>query len=83
MCVQDDAGDLYLMLNAADTPCEFAVCPAPHGGTWRRAIDTALPAPHDICDVGHALPVTPQEAYHAAPRSLVLLAAAAGEAAGQ
>ena len=79
VCAQDDDCDLYLILNAADEPCEFAVPAAPHGGTWRRAIDTALPAPHDICAVADALPVTPQEAYHAAPRSLVLLAATEGE----
>ena len=79
VCAQDDDCDLYLILNAADEPCEFAVPAAPHGGTWLRAIDTALPAPHDICAVADALPVTPQEAYHAAPRSLVLLAATEGE----
>ena len=79
VCLHEDAWDLCLILNAAEEPCEFAVPAASRGGAWRRAIDTALPAPHDICDLGQALPITPQEAYHAAPRSLVLLAAASGE----
>ena len=79
VCLHDEAWDLCLILNAAEEPCEFAVPSASRGGAWRRAIDTALPAPHDICDLGQALPITPQDAYHAAPRSLVLLAAASGE----
>ncbi len=79
VCVRDQASDLYLILNAAEEPCEFTVPAPPHGGAWRRAVDTALPAPHDICDLAEALPVTPQEAYHAAPRSLVLLAAQSGD----
>lgn len=75
-CVRDDGCDLYLILNADTAPCQFAVPAAPGGGTWRRAIDTALPAPHDICDFDAAVPVIPQEAYLAAPRTLALLAAA-------
>jgi glycogen operon protein len=42
---------------------------------WRRAIDTALDAPHDICDSPDAAPLV-EEVYAVQPRSLVLLFAA-------
>ena len=74
-CLMSAAGDLYLILNAAIAARCFAVPAAPHGGAWRRVIDTAMPSPDDICALDAGLLVTPQETYNADARSLVLLAA--------
>ena len=73
-CLGSAAGDLYLVLNAA-AEREFAIPAAPHGGAWRRVIDTALPPPDDITAPDRGLLITPQETYAADARSLVLLAA--------
>lgn len=80
--VRDDACDLYLILNAAAAPCRFAVPAARGGGAWRRLIDTALPAPHDVSALDQAAPVDPRDAYAAAPRSLALLGSRSPPAAG-
>ncbi|MCY4484693.1 MAG: glycogen debranching protein GlgX [Spirochaetaceae bacterium] len=74
-CLSNPAGDLYLILNAATRDRPFAVPAAPHGGAWRRTIDTALPPPDDISPLETGLLITPQESYDADARSLVLLAA--------
>ena len=74
-CLGSAAGDLYLVLNAVTAEREFAIPAAPHGGEWRRVIDTALPSPDDIGGLDHGWLITPQETYAAAARSLVLLAA--------
>ncbi len=74
-CLMNAAGDLYLMCNATTAACSFAVPAAPHGGSWRRLIETAQPPPDDICPLDEGRLITPQESYNAAARSLVLLAA--------
>ena len=74
-CLMNAAGDLYLMCNATTGERPFAVPAAPHGGSWRRLIDTALATPDDISTPDAGLLITPQESYKAAARSLVLLAA--------
>ena len=72
---------LYLILNADAEPGRFAVPAAPGRSAWRRVIDTALPAPHDIRAIDEAAPIDPCHEYPAAPRTLVLLAA--GGASGR
>ena len=61
------------MANAYWEPLTFELLPAPgvHQG-WRRAIDTFLEPPQDICDSPDAAPAV-DEAYEVQPRSLVLL----------
>ena len=44
---QDD--DLYVMINAWTGSLEFAIQDG-EPGEWRRVIDTALEAPHDIAE---------------------------------
>ena len=74
-CLMNAAGDLYLVLNAATGARPFAVPAAPHGGSWRRVVDTALAPPDDISPLDEGLLITPQESYNAGARSLALLAA--------
>jgi glycogen operon protein len=64
---------IHGMVNAYWEPLTFELPPAPgvHQG-WRRAIDTFLEPPQDICDSPDAAPVV-DEAYEVQPRSLVLL----------
>ena len=61
------------MVNAYWEPLTFELPPAPgvHQG-WRRAFDTFLEPPQDICDSPDAAPVV-DETYEVQPRSLVLL----------
>ena len=40
--------DLYVIVNAYWEPLEFELPPLPKGLCWKRAIDTALPAPEDL-----------------------------------
>ena len=61
----------------------FELPPAPgvHQG-WRRAFDTFLEPPQDICDSPDAAPVV-DETYPVQPRSLVLLFAGRLPGTGQ
>jgi len=43
--------DFYVVCNAWIDPVEFHIPPSPCGKPWRRAIDTALPSPHDILEL--------------------------------
>ena len=66
----------YVMLNAYWEPLEFELPPLPPGQVWCRLVDTALPAPADISET--PLPLAPkQRTYALAPRSAVVLTAAA------
>jgi glycogen operon protein len=68
---------LHAMINAYWEPLTFEIPGVPEGSreSWRRCIDTALPAPDDILPWPEAPPVT-HEVYALRPRSLVLLALA-------
>ncbi|OPY81175.1 MAG: Glycogen debranching enzyme [Syntrophorhabdus sp. PtaU1.Bin153] len=65
---------LHLMVNAYWEQLRFEI-PRPDDayGPWRRAIDTFLDAPDDICDWVNA-PVAEGSTYPVHPRSVVLLA---------
>jgi len=67
--------DLFVMFNAMWRPARFAV-PRPHGGPWRRVIDTTLPGDAAILEPGSYAPVEPQESYSLGPRSLAVLISA-------
>jgi isoamylase len=70
-----DRRALYAIFNAYWEPLTFELPPAPVGQGWRRCIDTALAMPDDVHDLIDA-PLVAQTSYAAAPRSVVLLAAA-------
>jgi len=65
--------DLYIAMNAWQEPLVFNIPAAPSGRRWRRAVDTALPAPQDILglDEGPVIPVL--QPYRVAARSLIVL----------
>jgi glycogen operon protein len=70
-----EAGEphLHVILNMADAGCAAAV-PALGGFSWRRALDTSLPAPRDIAPPEQQEAVT-APAYPVTARSVVVLEA--------
>ena len=61
--------DIYAMFNFGWEPCTFVVQQGA-AGQWRRAIDTALTPPDDICDPGQ--PIFAMQ-YRLEPRSIAVL----------
>jgi isoamylase len=62
----------HLMCNAFWEALSFQLPRLPDKGGWRRLIDTALPAPGDICAEVEA-PLVEEPLYLAQPRSVALL----------
>jgi glycogen operon protein len=73
---------IHLILNAYWEPLDFELPPLDEAGSnpWRRWIDTALEAPHDIVPWQTA-PVVPDGTYRTAARSVVVLFAALADRA--
>ncbi|MCI0455687.1 MAG: glycogen debranching protein GlgX [Gemmataceae bacterium] len=65
--------DFYLACNAWEEALTFRIPPAPSGRPWRRLIDTARPAPDDICEEGDGPRVPAQTRYPVAAHSMVVL----------
>jgi glycogen operon protein len=65
---------VYPILNAYWEPLDFELPPVDQGGAnpWRRWIDTALDAPHDIVPWQNA-PVVPGSIYRVEARAVVVL----------
>jgi glycogen operon protein len=63
--------DLYVMINGYWEPLKFTLQDC-SDTPWKRAVDTALPSPLDICAPGGETPVRGNE-YVVQPRSLVVL----------
>jgi glycogen operon protein len=61
-----------VILNAYWEPLTFDLPLASTGCTWRRLVDTALPAGQDFCDPPSALPDDPAQ-YACQARSSVIL----------
>jgi len=72
--VREERMLLHLIMNAYWGALEFELPPVngKAAPAWRRWIDTALPAPHDIVDWRAAAPVA-GPAYRAEARSIVVL----------
>jgi glycogen operon protein len=68
----DGADAVHLILNMDDQELPFEL-PQLDGRHWRRAFDTALPAPQDASDPGDEPVVPDAGVYHAEPRSAVVL----------
>jgi glycogen operon protein len=62
----------HLMCNAYWEALSFELPRPPDKGGWRRLIDTALPAPEDICYENGAV-LSEEPTYLTQPRSVVLL----------
>ena len=73
---------IHLILNAYWEPLDFELPPVEQAGgnPWRRWIDTALDAPHDIVPWQTA-PAVPGCTYRAEARSVVVLCAGLGDKA--
>jgi len=73
----------YIIFNAYWEPLDFELPAERHEADhpWRRWIDTSLESPHDIQDWPIA-PVVTGRTYRAAPRSVVVLIAAADRSKG-
>jgi isoamylase len=69
---------IYLILNAYWEPLDFELPPVDQGGAnpWRRWIDTALDAPHDIVP-WQTTPAVSGSTYRAEARAVVVLFAGA------
>jgi len=65
---------LYVAFNAYWESIRFELPVLPDGQHWRRMIDTALPAPHDIAAPGHSL-LERRKRYPVSARSVVVLEA--------
>lgn len=63
---------LYLIANAYWDPLTFKL-PTAGDERWYRVIDTILPPPFDIAELGEAERLADQHHYAAGPRSVVLL----------
>jgi glycogen operon protein len=68
-----DDNDFYIMFNAEIDACKFVLCQAPAGKTWRRAVDTSLPSPEDICRPEKQEALRGAKDYTVHGRSLVIL----------
>jgi glycogen operon protein len=70
-----DLGEYYLfiILNADFNLRRVDIPRIREGMSWRRVIDTSLPAGEDFLDQGHEVVVEPSDFYLANPRSTVLL----------
>jgi glycogen operon protein len=65
---------LHVIVNAYWEPLAFDLPLLPAGQLWRRAVDTAQPAPADFAEPG-AAPIVTASRYPAQPRSAVILLA--------
>src|SRR5690606_24338722 len=65
--------DIYVMINAAPTSIEFGIQEGMIG-TWKVAIDTSRPSPHDIID-GEPSETVEAATYQVSARSVVVLVA--------
>ncbi len=63
---------LHVLINAYWEPLAFELLRAPAHKSWLRVVDTALPAPDDICSSGVMIDQT-QRTYHVQARSTVIL----------
>lgn len=66
--------DLHIIFNAYWEDLEFELPPRPADRPWLCAVNTALPAPHDIAEPGHETPVTTPTIIARARSVIVLLA---------
>ena len=64
--------ELYAIANAHWEPHRFEL-PAASGMRWTRFLDTSLPPPEEIAEIGAEAALTDQQGYVAGPRSVVVL----------
>ena len=67
--------DFYMAFNASKDKAGFTIPPGPQQKRWRRAIDTALPAPQDIAGPDEGTVIAAGCCYILAPFALLVLIA--------
>jgi len=67
----DGRPDVHIMMNMGWTPACFQIPPMPNR-KWHRVIDTSLPSPDDITEVGRETPIDGSD-YMVNDRSIVVL----------
>jgi isoamylase len=77
-CMIHGHEELFFMFHAGLDDTLFVIPSSPPGTTWRRAIDTALREPDDICLSGDKGPLEAQGRYPVQSRSMVVLIAHPG-----
>jgi isoamylase len=65
--------DLYVAFNAWREPLGFRIPASPSGRPWRRAVDTALPAPEDITELDQGPWVPVLQVYPVRAHSMLIL----------
>ncbi|MDX2035855.1 MAG: isoamylase [Isosphaeraceae bacterium] len=65
--------DIYVAMNAHWEPHVFMIPASPSGRPWRRAVDTALPSPHDAVGLDQGPPIEILEPYRVESRSMIIL----------
>ena len=70
--------DLYIAMNANPEPLDVTIPSSPSGRTWRRAVDTALPAPDDIVDEDFGPPVPVLRVYRVEAHAMIILVSEPG-----
>ena len=73
----EDDPDIHVMLNMYWEPLDMAV-PVISGRQWTRAVDTYLPSPSDIADLGMEMTCS-GPSYRVNGRSIVILVNKAGQ----
>jgi pullulanase/glycogen debranching enzyme len=64
---------IYLAANAHWEPLVFELPKLPPGKSWRRFVDTSLPAGDDALEPGAEAALASARGYAAGPRSVVVL----------
>jgi isoamylase len=65
--------DFYIALSAWKGPLDFKIPPSPQGHSWRRVVDTSLPAPQDIIPEWEGPVIQALRPYTVRPFSVVVL----------
>jgi glycogen operon protein len=68
-----DDNDFFIMLNGDVKTVNFKVCDPLDGKKWVRAVDTSLPSPDDILELGNELALRNPSEYTVKERSMVIL----------
>jgi glycogen operon protein len=72
---EGERGALCLMFNAGTEPTIFHLSAAPHGASWRLAVDTSHEMPEDLIAPGKEQRLDMPDLYELAPRASAILAA--------
>ena len=62
----------HIIVNAYWEPLEFEIPLLPQGWAWLRVVDTGLPSPDDLCEMGQEVPYW-GSTYYMEARSVVIL----------